>query len=130
MENAGFYVYLWSIYGSITTIMNIVVFLSWSCFLLILVAFLAEFSMIQKLEDTKNLPVKKTLAISIVLTLINIALPSKTYLPYILAATPISKAIIESATSEDGKINKVDKLIDMSLDKAIEAIQNSAKDNK
>ena len=128
MENAGFYVYLWSIYGNITTAITIVLFLSWLCVALILVAFFAEFMTIERLEATKNIPIKKVLALSVVVTLIHVALPKKEYLPYIVSATPISKAIIESATSKDGKLNKVDKLIDMSLDKAIEAVQNNVKD--
>ena len=128
MENAGFYVYLWSIYGNITTTIGIVLLLSWSCVAFMLVVFFAEFMTIKRLEDTKNIPIKKALAFSVVVTLIHVALPKKEYLPYIVAATPISKAIIESATSKDGKLNKVDKLIDMSLDKAIEAVQNNVKD--
>ena len=128
MENAGFYVYLWSIYGNITVAIYIVLILSWLIVALMLVAFFAEFMTIQRLEDTKNLPIKKAFAFSVIATLIQIALPSKEYLPYIVSATPISKAIIESATSKDGKLNKVDKLIDMSLDKAIEAVQNNVKD--
>ena len=121
MENAGFYVYLWSIYGNITITIGILLFLSWSCVALMLIFVLEE-------EYTKNLPIKKALTFSVVVTLIHVALPKKEYLPYIVSATPISKAIIESATSKDGKLNKVDKLIDISLDKAIEAVQNNVKD--
>ena len=128
MENAGLYVYLWSIYENMAQAVKVLTLSLGVVTILIYTFYIAHLLTYVDLKDCYKLP-HKTITIAFVLmTIVNICMPKKEYLPYILSATPISKAIIESATDKDGKLNKIDKLLDMSLDKAIIEVEKTLKD--
>jgi len=120
MENATLLVYLWSIYENVLELLEIVVLLS---------IIFSIIGVVYALMEQGSLP-KWTKIPIIVLAIagtIQVFLPKKEMLPYIFAASPVAKAITESATDENGKLNKVNKLIDLSLDKAVEEVQKSLK---
>ena len=121
---ASFLVYLWSIYDNlskaIVLIMMIGLFYPITAFLL------------NGLSQSETLPIKYSKYAIIVFfisgTLVTL-LPKKEYLPYIIAASPVASAVTSSY--QDGKLKKIDDLINLSLDKAINSITNpNPKENK
>jgi hypothetical protein len=119
MENyAGLIVYLWSIWGGITNSIG------WGLALLGLALFFATLIQgIAYVEDQKEMKefgrkyTSKLWKPFVGLWILTILIPSKENMLLIIAANPIAKTIVESAT--DGKLSKLNQLTDMALDKAI-----------
>ena len=122
MENASFYVYLWSIYGNIKFLIEL---LAAILFCIGMITWLLGLEADDGIVRNRG---KLFFIASFVFLSIRLLMPDKESLPLIISATPLSKAIIESATSKDGKLHKMDKLIDMSLDKALIEVEKTLKD--
>ena len=123
IENASLLVYLWSVYGKIENLIEIMLIVSSFIMVFYLIFKVANiFESCEYMSDAlKKVPSKTIITVFAVALILKIAMPSKEYLPYIISASPIAKTIMESY--KDGKIHKVDKIIDKSLDKALEALQ-------
>ena len=124
MENASFYVYIWSIYGNIKFLME---FLVAVLFCIGMITWLIGLETDDGIVRGRG---KLFIIASFIFLSMRILMPSKEYLPLIISATPLSKAIIESATSKDGKLHKMDKLLDMGLDKALIEVEKTLKDKQ
>lgn len=117
LEHTTLYIYLWSIYSNITITISIICIIAG----IIAVAFLIPYFV----EDNKLPELRKGsyifTSIFVVTLLITILTPKKHDLLLILAADPIVSAAIDSY--HNGKLKKVDQLIDLSLDKALKALK-------
>ena len=123
IENASLLVYLWSIYENIETMIGIVFATSGICtvFLLVFRAMNIFVNDEYMSDALKKIPSKTLITVFAVALILKISMPSKEYLPYIISASPVAKTIMESY--KDGKIHKIDKIIDKSLDKVLEELQ-------
>ena len=119
MENyAGLIVYLWSIWGGITgSIVLIALLLGAVMLVSTILYFIAKDDGDEKMERESRGYLKKLYKPFIGLWLLAILIPSKENMLLIIAANPVAKTIVESAT--DGKLSKLNQLTDMALDKAI-----------
>ena len=125
IENASLLVYLWSVYEKIEELIDGILIGSGVCvvFLFVFRAVNISFDDEEMNDGLKKAPSKTLITVSAVALILKIAMPSKEYLPYIISASPIAKTIMDSY--KDGKIHKVDKIIDKSLDKALEELQGN-----
>ena len=119
IENVSLLVYLWSVYEKIEELIDGILIGAGGC-----VVFLFVFRAVNILFDDeemsdclKKAPSKTLITVFAVALILRIAMPSKEYLPYIISASPIAKTIMDSY--KDGKI------IDKSLDKALEELQGN-----
>lgn len=126
LNNASTIVYIWSIYGKLLSLIEILFFAG-----AIIVGILLLICLVTTLEENfdyflnkiKGFPIKSILSIWVIIAVISFLLPEKKYLPYIFSASPVAKSIINSY--EDGKLKKVDNLIDKSLDKALKYLDEN-----
>ena len=126
LNNASFLVYIWGIYGSIENIIGLFAFLLVMSSAIFIVLNLV-FSLIEGEDKPKlfNLFPKKTLySFTVLFLVLSVLLPKKEYLPYIISASPVAKAIVSSY--EDGKLHKVDAILDKSLDKALKYLEGTS----
>lgn len=125
LNNASFLVYIWSIYGSIENIVGLFAFLLvMSSVIFIVFNFVSSFIEGEDKPKLFNLFPKKTLySFTVLFLVLSILLPKKEYLPYIISASPVAKAIVSSY--EDGKLHKVDAILDKSLDKALKYLEDN-----
>jgi|GEM_PF-5779865 len=119
MENyAGLIVYVWSIWGGIVgSIVAIAIGLGVLMLISALLYFFAKGDGDEEMERESKGYLKKLYKPFIALWLLAILIPSKENMLLIIAANPVAKTIVESAT--DGKLSKLNQLTDMALDKAI-----------
>lgn len=125
VNNASLLVYIWGIYGSIELTVGLFTsLLLMSSALFILCNLL--FSVLEG-EDKptffKLFPKKTLYYFTVLFMVLDILLPNKEYLPYIISASPVAKAIVSSY--EDGKLQKVDAILDKSLDKALKYLEDN-----
>lgn len=125
VENASLLVYLWSIYENIETMIGIVFVTSGICMVLFLCFRVMNiFENDEYMSDVlKKIPSKILITVFSVASILAVSMPSKEYLPYIISASHVAKTIMESY--KDGKIHKVDKIIDKSLDRVLEELQGN-----
>ena len=116
IENASLLVYLWSIYENIETMIGLVFAISGICIVFLLVFRMMNiFESDEYMSDAlKKIPSKTIITVFSVASILTVSMPSKEYLPYIIMKS-----------YKDEKIHKVDKIIDKSLDKALEELQGN-----
>ena len=121
---ATFLVYLWAIYENVLKAITLAMLIG-----LFYPILAHSFS---NLIQQEILPIKYNKHASVIFLIagfLTVVFPKKEYLPYIIAASPVASAAISSY--QDGKLKKIDTLIDLSLDKAISSITNpNSKENK
>jgi hypothetical protein len=119
MENyAGLIVYLWSIWGGIVgSIVFITIALGAVLLTAVIVYFTSKEASDEKMEIGSKNYLKKLYKPFVGLWVLAILIPSKENMLLIIAANPVAKTIVESAT--DGKLSKLNQLTDIALDKAI-----------
>lgn len=125
LNNASLLVYIWSIYESIESIVGLFTFLLLMSSAIFTVCNLL-FSALEgegKPKFFKLFPKKTLYSFTVLFLVLDILLPKKEYLPYILSASPVAKAIVSSY--EDGKLQKVDAILDKSLDKALKYLEDN-----
>lgn len=115
MENLGLLVYFYGIYDNVMTLFVLIAIIS-------LVASIAIILFINVGECSGSKKwVYFTIPLFIACALLKTAMPSKEYLPLIVGIEPITKQILESA--KDGKLNKLNIIIDKTLDKSIKILE-------
>ena len=126
LDNPSFLVYLWSIYPNISDLVGGILGVSLCVLLAALIA-----TMVMALENEAALVavVWKSVYAKLLLTVIGITMLVRTLLPpadhliFIIAATPAADII--KASYADGKLRKLDQLVDKSLDQALKLLDSN-----
>ena len=127
LNNASFLVYIWSIYEGIEHFISVVAFL-----LVVFSSIFTVFSIMWGIiggddmgvmEAFAKFPKKTLYSFAVLFLVLSTLLPKKEYLPYIISASPVAKTIVSSY--EDGKLQKVDAILDKSLDKALKYLEDN-----
>ena len=122
-EYAGWLVYLWTVWGNIEIIVTISII---SLIVALIIAIVMYFFVYdddyypEMGESAKNW-INKLYKPLLALVLLNTFVPSKEQILLIMSATPTAKAITSSF--EDGKIKKLDEILDLGLDRAIKKLK-------
>ena len=119
MEHISWYIYLYSIYSNITMAIGIAALTSITLGIIVAVTIWVEELQGQAIRNFRNAMV----ITAVITSLLSIVTPEKEQLLLIFAADPAMNAVIDSY--QNGKLKKVDQLLDLSLDKAIKAIQEN-----
>lgn len=117
LEHTTLYIYLWSIYANVTTTVCIICIIAGILAVAFLIPYFIEGSKFPELRKGSYI----FTSIFVVTLLITILTPKKHDLLLILAADPVVSAAIDSY--HNGKLKKVDQLIDLSLDKALKTLK-------
>jgi hypothetical protein len=119
MENyAGWIVYLWSIWGGITnSIIGVMIVLGAGLVITSIAYFICKVDSYENEAKASMTYIKKLYKPFIALWILAIMIPPKENMLLIIAANPVAKTIVESAT--DGKLSKLNQLTDMALSNAI-----------
>lgn len=117
MEHLSLYIYFYSIYSNIAIAIGLIATVT------TVVGLTTAFAI-----SVENLPGKDirkfrntTLIIAIIFLILSIITPKKEQLLLIFAADPVANTIMDSY--QNGKLKKVDQLLDLSLDKALKTLQ-------
>lgn len=117
MEHLSLYIYFYSIYSNITIAIGLVTVVTTIVGLATAVAIWIEEIPGQAVRKFRN----TTLMIAVVFSILAIITPKKDQLLLIFAADPVANTIIDSY--QNGKLKKVEQILDLSLDKALKTLQ-------
>ena len=126
LDNPSFLVYLWSIYPNITSLVGGILGIALCALLAALVASL--FVAVDG-DATTLIYLWKSAYAKLLFTVIGVSLLFRTLLPpadhliFIIAATPAADII--KASYADGKLRKLDQLVDKSLDQALKLLDSN-----
>ena len=116
--NEALIVYLYGIWGNIEVLLDLIMFIlvvgTAVGAIIVLIALGGTF------EDFKKIFYIKTFIFVVIL---NTLLPSKEIFVAMLAATPVVNTVKELSGSE--KISKIEKILDLSLDKAVKELEKN-----
>lgn len=117
MEHLSLYIYFYSIYSNITMAIGLVTVVTTIVGLATAIAIWVEKLPGQVIRKFRN----TTLIIATVFSILSIITPAKDQLLLIFAADPVANTIIDSY--QNGKLKKVEQILDLSLDKALKTLQ-------
>ena len=117
MEHLSLYIYFYSIYSNITIAVGLVTVVTTIVGLATAVTIWVEDIPGQAVRKFRN----TTLIVAAIFSILSIITPAKDQLLLIFAADPVANTIMDSY--QNGKLKKVDQLLDLSLDKALKTLQ-------
>ena len=117
MEHLSLYVYFYSIYSNITMAIGLIAIVTTVVGLTTAFAISVENLPGQDIRKFRN----TTLIVATIFLILSIITPKKEQLLLIFAADPVANTIMDSY--QNGKLKKVDQLLDLSLDKALKTLQ-------
>ena len=117
MEHISWYIYLYSIYSNITMAIGLIATTTIVVGLVTAVTIWVEDIPGQAVRKFRN----TTLIVAAIFSILAIITPAKDQLLLIFAADPVANTIVDSY--QNGKLKKVDQLLDLSLDKALKTLQ-------
>ena len=126
LDNPSFLVYLWSIYPNITNLVGGILGASLCVLLAVLVASLfvtIDGNATALTNLWKSVYVKLLFTVIGITMLVRTLLPPADHLIFIIAATPAADII--KASYADGKLRKLDQLVDKSLDQALKLLDSN-----
>lgn len=118
-------IYLYSIWGNFEHMLAGVTFVTITITIVAGFLYLATFEE-KKVETTKAIKKYILIKTTIVLIILNVLIPSKNIMLAMMVATPVIEGVQKIAKSE--KLDKVEKILDLALDKSIKKLGDSLKD--